>query len=133
MRTHWDAINDFMMGKYFHKRLYEYYPQRPICFVDFLANPSDQTYFFKESSLYVYYLLLVISLFFKSLYFYTSTANVLFYQLNLMVLQLRLDFKKKVVVFRWTNSNLDGAVLKYFWCQTGSVIYRHQRLLLYLK
>ena len=77
MRTHWNAINDFMMGKYFHKCLYEYYPQRPVRFVDFLANPSDQTYFFKESSLYVYYLLLVISLFFKVYIFSTSTANVI--------------------------------------------------------
>ena len=29
MRTHWSAINDFMAGKYFHKRLYEYYPHLP--------------------------------------------------------------------------------------------------------
>ena len=65
MRTHWNAINDFKMGKYLHKRLYESYPQRPVRFVDFLANPSDQTFFFKESSLYIYYLLLVISLFLK--------------------------------------------------------------------
>ena len=65
MRTHWDVINDFMMGKYYHKRLYEYYPQRPVRLVDFLVNPFYQTYFFKESSLYVYYLLLVISLFYK--------------------------------------------------------------------
>ena len=64
MGTYWDVINDFMMGKYFHKSFYEYYPQGPIRFADFLANPSNQTYFFKESSLYVYYLL-VISLFFK--------------------------------------------------------------------
>ena len=35
-----------MMGKYFLKRLYESYSQRPVRFVDFLANPSDQTYFF---------------------------------------------------------------------------------------
>ena len=69
MRTHWDAINDFMMGKYFHKRLYEYYPQRPVCFVEFLANPSEQTYFLKESSLYIYFLLLVISLFFSGVKF----------------------------------------------------------------
>ena len=54
-----------MMSKYFHKRLYEYYhPQRPIHFVDLLANASDKTFFFRES-FYVYYLLLVISLFFK--------------------------------------------------------------------
>ena len=65
------------MGKYFHKRLYESYPPRPLRFVDFLANPSDQTYFFKESSIYVYYLLLVISSFFKVYIFSTSTANVI--------------------------------------------------------
>ena len=45
MGTHWNAINDFMMGKYLHKRLYESYPQRPVHFVDFLANSSYQTYF----------------------------------------------------------------------------------------
>ena len=56
VRTYWDAIYDFIMGKYFHKRLREYYPQ---------SNPSDQTYFLKESSLYVCNLLLIISLFFK--------------------------------------------------------------------
>ena len=66
-----------MMGKYFHKRLYESYPQRPLRFVDFLANPFDQTYFFNESSIYVYYLLLVISSFFKVYIFSTSTANVI--------------------------------------------------------
>ena len=65
MRTRWDVINDFITGKYFHKRLYKYYRQRPVRFVDFLANPSDQTYFFKESSFYVCCLLLVISLFYK--------------------------------------------------------------------
>ena len=65
------------MGKYFHKRLYDYYPQRPVRFVDFLANPSDQTYFLKESSLYVYYLRLVIFLFFKVYIFSTSSPNVI--------------------------------------------------------
>ena len=54
MRTHWNAINDLMMGKYFHKRLYESYRQRPVRFVDFLANPSDQKYLFKESSLIIF-------------------------------------------------------------------------------
>ena len=43
MHTHWDAINDFMMGRYFRKRLDEYYPQCLARFVEFLANPSDQT------------------------------------------------------------------------------------------
>ena len=79
MRTHWDVINDFMLGKYFHKRLYGYYAQRPVCPVDFLVNLSDQKYFFKESSLYVYYLL-VISLFFKVSIF-SQVLQMLFYQL----------------------------------------------------
>ena len=65
MCTHWCAINDFIMGEYFHKRLYGHYPQRPVRFVNFLVNSSHQTYFFKKSSLYFYYLLLLISLFFK--------------------------------------------------------------------
>ena len=77
MRIHWDAINDFMMGKYFHKLLYEPYPQRTVRFFYFLANPSDQTYFSKESSFYVHYLLLIISLFFKVYIFSTIAANVI--------------------------------------------------------
>ena len=99
MRTYWNAINDFMIGNYFHKHSYEYYPKRPVRVVEYLANASDQTYFLKESSLYAYYLLFVISLFFK-VYFCTSIANMLFYQLYLMVLRLRLGCKKRLVVFR---------------------------------
>ena len=78
MRTHWNAINDLMMGKYFHKRLYESYRQRPVRFVDFLANPSDQKYLFKESSLYVYYLLVVISLFFK-VYIFPQVLQICYF------------------------------------------------------
>ena len=64
MCKRWYVTNDFMIGKYsrflyifMNKRLYEYYPQRPVHFVHFLANPSKQTYFSNESplSLYVYY------------------------------------------------------------------------------
>ena len=47
MRTHWHAVNNFVMGKYFHKRLYEYYPQRPARFVDFLVNLPTKGTFFK--------------------------------------------------------------------------------------
>ena len=100
MRTHWNAVNDLIMNKSYHKRLYEFYRQCPVCFVDFLAIPSYQKYFFKVSSSYVYYLLLVISLFFKVYIFSASTKNMLFYQLYLMVIRLRLGFKKKLVVFR---------------------------------
>ena len=89
MCTHWDAINDFMMSKYFHKRLYESNSQRPVRFVDFLANPSDQTHFFKECSLYVCYLLLVISLFFKVYVFSISAVNVILPVVS-WVLRLRL-------------------------------------------
>ena len=78
MRTHWNAINDLMMGKYFHKRLYESYRQRPVRFVDFLANPSDQKYLFKESSLYVYYLLVVISLFLK-VYIFPQVLQICYF------------------------------------------------------
>ena len=78
MRTHWDAINGLKMGKYLHKRLYEYYPPRSLRFVDFLANSSDQMYFFKESSLYVYYLLLVISLFFK-VYIFPQVLQICYF------------------------------------------------------
>ena len=94
MRTHWhwNAINDFMMGEYFHKRLYESYPQRPVRFVDFLANPSDETYFFKETYLYVYYVLLVISFFLK-VYIFPQV-------LQICILRLRLGCKKKLVVFK---------------------------------
>ena len=77
MCDHWrnifsDAINDFMMGKYFclstvffNKRLCDYYPERPVCFVHFLANSPKATYLFSGFSLYVYYLLLAFSLFWK--------------------------------------------------------------------
>ena len=120
-----------MIGNYFHKHSYEYYPKHPVRVVEYLANASDQTYFLKESSLYAYYLLFVISLFFK-VYFCTSIANMLFYQLYLMVLRLRLGCKKRLVVFRWTNGDLDGAVLKNVWCQISATIYRLQLLILCL-
>ena len=60
---------------------------------------------------------------FLSLYFSTSTANILFYELYLMIFRLRLGCKKKLVVFRWANSNLDGAVLKTFWCQIWAITF----------
>ena len=72
MHTHCEAVSDSAMRKnirllftFLNKRLYEYYPQRLVRSADFLANPSDQTCFFNEPLLYVYYLLLVISLLFK--------------------------------------------------------------------
>ena len=34
----WLTKSDYMIGKYFHKCLYEYYPKPLLCFVDFLAN-----------------------------------------------------------------------------------------------
>ena len=40
-----------------------------------------------------------------------------------MVLWLRLGGEKKPAVFRWTNSNLDGAVFKNFWFKIEAVIY----------
>ena len=67
----WNAITDFMFDKYsrllffLNKRLYEYYPQRPVRFVYVLANPSEQTYFFNGASFYLYYLLLVLSFLFN--------------------------------------------------------------------
>ena len=99
------------MGKYFHKRLYEYYPKRPVRFVDFLANPSVLfqgvlSLCLQSSSCYFFV--------FWSLYFSKSTANILFNQFCLMVLRFRLGCKKKLVVFRWENSNLDGVVLNIF-------------------
>ena len=47
--------------------------------------------------------------FLKFTFFYKYCKYVI-YQLYLIVLQLPLGCKKKLVVFRWTNSNLDGAV-----------------------
>ena len=67
-----------MMCKCFHKLLYEYYyPQRPVCFLDLLANPSDQTFFLRES-FYVYYILLVISLFFK-VHFFPQVLQICYF------------------------------------------------------
>ena len=57
--------------------MYEFYLQRPVWFVDFLANPSEQTYFFNGPSLYVFYILLVISLFFKVCIFPTYCKYVI--------------------------------------------------------
>ena len=86
--------------------------------------PTKRIFSRSPPFLYVYYLLLVISVLFYYIYsslffkvFSTSTANMLFYQLRLMVLRLRLGCKKKLVVLRWANSNLDEAMLKIFWCQ----------------
>ena len=88
-----------MMSTNFHKGLFEYYRQRPVRFVDFLANPSDQAYFFKKFTSYVHYLVLDDS-FFLRLCFYTSNANMLVYRLYLMVLQLHLRCRKKLVAFK---------------------------------
>ena len=74
--AHIGMINDFMMSTNFHKGLFEYYRQRPVRFVDFLANPSNQAYFFKKFTSYVHYLVLVDS-FFLRLCFSTSNANML--------------------------------------------------------
>ena len=88
MRTHFDVINDFMMVKW----------EGPIRFVGFLVNPFYHTYFINEFSLYVCYILSIIFFVFQSLHFSASTANMLFYQLYLMILRLRLDCKKKLSV-----------------------------------
>ena len=45
---------------------------------------------------------------------------------------LCLGCKKKLVVFRWTNSNLDRAISKDFWFQVSANIYRQQPQFLYL-
>ena len=66
---------------------------------------------------------------FESLYFSASVANMLFSQEYLMVLCLRLGCKKKLAVFRWTNSSLDGPMLKNFCFQISAIIYRQQPLL----
>ena len=85
MYTHWNATNDFIMDEnfcilfiFFNKRLYEYYSQRLVRFVDFLAKSSDQMYFFNEPSLYVYYLLLVVSLFFK-IYIFLQVLQIFYF------------------------------------------------------
>ena len=49
-----------------------------------------------------------------------------------MVPRLCLGCKKKLVVFRWTNSNLDRAISKDFWFQVSANIYRQQPQFLYL-
>ena len=55
---------------FLNKRLYEFYPQRHLRFVDFIPNLSEQIYFFNGPSLYIYYLLLVISLIFEVCIFF---------------------------------------------------------------
>ena len=51
----------FVSEQSFH----EYYPQRTVGSVLFLANPVRQMYFFNSPSVYVYYLVLVIFSFLK--------------------------------------------------------------------
>ena len=63
MRTHFDVINDFMMGKL----------KGPIRFVGFLVNPSYHTYFINEFSLYVYYILSIIFSVFQNQQLFLST------------------------------------------------------------
>ena len=63
---------------FFNKRFSEYYSQRPVRFVDFLAKSSDQMNFFNEPSLYVYYLLLVVSLFFK-IYIFLQVLQIFYF------------------------------------------------------
>ena len=128
MHTHGDAIINFMMEKYFQKHLYEYYSQFPLHFVDFSANPSNQRYFCKESFLYVYYILDVFC--FLRFISFRKYCKYFIYQLHLKVLRLHLGCKKKAVVFRWTNSNLDEATLNillvsnfsnYMWAATTTI------------
>ena len=57
---------------------------------------------------------------------------MLFYQLYLMVFRLRFSCKMKLVAFRRTNSNLDGAVFKNFWPQIVAITYKQQPLFLCL-
>ena len=54
-----------LLFMFLNKHLYKYYPQLPVRFVNFLANPSEQMYFFNGPPLYVHYLLLVTPLLFK--------------------------------------------------------------------
>ena len=56
-------------------------------------------------------------------YIFPQVLQMLLYQLCVTVLQLCLGCKKKLVVFRWTNSNLDGAVLKNVSCQIYAIMY----------
>ena len=52
--------------------------QRPVHFVAFLENLSDQTYFFNEPSFYIYYFLLVVSLSSK-VYIFPSVLNIYYF------------------------------------------------------
>ena len=102
-------------------------PSTPCSFCWFFSKPLRPNVFFQgvlPLFMFITFFLLFQSYFttyillcFLKFIFSTSTANMLFYQLRLMVLRLRLGCKKKLVVLRWPNSNLDGAVLKIFWCQ----------------
>lgn len=88
----WYAINNFMMGKYsrflfifffLNKRMCEYYHQH--C----LENLSEETCSFNRPCLYVYNLLLVISLYFC---FSPNTINMLFTILMLLWILLEWLF-----------------------------------------
>ena len=84
MGTHWNAINDFMMGKYFHKGLYENYLQRPVHSIDFLAKPPTKHTFARSFHFMFIIPFLLFPCFLK--FFSICIANMLFCQLYLMVL-----------------------------------------------
>ena len=112
--------------------LYEFYSQSPVRFLDFLANPSEQTFFLNGLSLYVYYFLLVTSLFFKDCIFSqvlqicNSTRCILWYlefsSITLFANKLdnttNKEWWKEAISFRMQKensclSNLEQG-LKYF-------------------
>ena len=38
--------------------------------------------------------------------------------------RLRLDYKRELVVLKWTDRNLDEAMLKNIWFQISTIIYK---------
>ena len=116
-----------MIGKYFHKRLYECYIQLSVGFLDFLANASDKMFFFNKFSISVYFLLIIS--WFLQVYFFQQVLQICYFSSWFMVLQLRLCHKKKVdehVFCMWTSSNLDGTVIKNF-CVKFKLLYLWQQ------
>ena len=83
-------------------------PSTPCSFCRLFSKPHRPKVLFKESSFCVYYLLLVISLFFK-VYIFPKVLQICY--LPVVSYGSSTSFRlQKETMNKWTNSNLDGAV-----------------------
>lgn len=143
----WDGINGFMMTKY-SRSLFFHFSEQMFVMIIIPFSCSVCSLFSKTtppqclcllSSTYYFF-------FFKVLNFFAGTANMLLYQMNLILLGIFLQelsllvnmtilltrsaeekrfgfvWKKELAVLKWTKSSLGGAMLKTFWFQISAII-----------